>query len=53
MSTGVRVVVTGIGAVTSFGWEADDLWKGLLSATSAVTTPVRLDTEGHRTREAR
>ncbi|MEM9406023.1 MAG: beta-ketoacyl-[acyl-carrier-protein] synthase family protein [Acidobacteriota bacterium] len=46
------VAVTGVGAVSPFGWTSEDLWQGLLTGRSSVRVPERLDTEGHRTREA-
>lgn len=46
------VAITGLGAVSPFGWTADDLWQGLLSGRSSMRSPERLDTEGHRTRHA-
>ncbi len=47
-----RVVVTGVGAVSPFGWGRQVLWQGLRSGRSGVRRPVALDTRGHRTREA-
>lgn len=44
-----RVVVTGIGAVSGWGWSADLLWAGLRSGRRAISPPVRFDTTGHRT----
>lgn len=46
------VVVTGVGAVSPFGWSSDELWEGLLTGRSAVRDPDRLATAGHRTKEA-
>ena len=47
-----EVVVTGLGAVSPFGWGCEPLWEGLLSGRSAMREPERLDTRSHRTREA-
>ena len=47
-----RVVVTGIGAVSCWGWSAEDLWRGLTSGASAIGQPEAFDTSGHRTRLA-
>ncbi|MHC4960326.1 MAG: beta-ketoacyl-[acyl-carrier-protein] synthase family protein [Planctomycetota bacterium] len=48
----MRVAVTGIGAVSAFGWGTDRLRDGLLSGASAATTLTVFDPEGHRTRIA-
>lgn len=45
----MTVVVTGIGAVSGFGWGADALWRGLLSGATAIRTPHTFDTSGQRT----
>lgn len=47
-----RVVVTGIGAVSGWGWGADELWRGLAGGTAAIGVPARFDTRRHRTRLA-
>ncbi len=45
-----RVVVTGVGAVTSQGMSAERLWRGLIDGRVAIR-PVRgLDMTGYRTR---
>ncbi len=43
------VVVTGIGAVSAFGWGAPALWRGLLSGHSSIREGRHFDVEGHRT----
>jgi len=47
-----EVVVTGLGAVSGWGWGCDPLWEGLRAGRSAVASPARFDTAGHRTRLA-
>ena len=42
------VVVTGIGAVSAYGWGASQLWQGLLSGSS-VGPAQQFDVAGHRT----
>jgi 3-oxoacyl-[acyl-carrier-protein] synthase II len=49
---GHRVVVTGIGAVSGWGWGADELWRGLAGGAAAIGVPARFDTRRHRTRLA-
>ena len=41
-----RVVITGLGGVTSLGWEIEDVWSKLLKGTSGVSRIERFDTEG-------
>ena len=36
MTTG-PMTITGVGAVTGYGWGADSLWTGLLSGKPAAT----------------
>lgn len=48
----VRVVVTGVGAVSGWGWGAGELWRGLAGGGAAIGVPSRFDTRGHRTRLA-
>ncbi|MCG8460427.1 MAG: beta-ketoacyl-[acyl-carrier-protein] synthase family protein [Holophagales bacterium] len=43
------VAVTGIGAVTGWGWGVEPLWRGLSSGATAIAEPRALDTQGHRT----
>lgn len=52
MSPAPRVVVTGLGAVSPFGWTVADLRAGLRRGDTVIRTPRRLDTAGHRTRLA-
>ena len=40
-----RVVVTGMGWVTSLGLDVDAVWPDLLAGTSGITTITRFDTE--------
>jgi 3-oxoacyl-[acyl-carrier-protein] synthase II len=48
----MRVVVTGIGAVSGFGWGVDALWRGLESGESAIGESTVFDTRGQRTHVA-
>jgi 3-oxoacyl-[acyl-carrier-protein] synthase II len=43
------IVVTGLGAVTAFGWGASPLWEGLLRGRPAISTITRFDGKRHRT----
>src|SRR5262245_47066989 len=43
------IVVTGLGAVTAFGWGAGPLWEGLLRGVPAISTITRFDGTRHRT----
>lgn len=45
-------VVTGIGAVSAFGWTLDEFAHGLGSGRTAIATARRLDVSGQRTRIA-
>ncbi len=45
-------MVTGIGAVSAWGWSAGELWLGLLSGTTGVAEVQRFDVAGQRTRVA-
>jgi 3-oxoacyl-[acyl-carrier-protein] synthase II len=47
-----RVVVTGIGAVSAWGWSVDDLWQGLRSGETGIRTTTGFDTSNQRTRIA-
>jgi 3-oxoacyl-[acyl-carrier-protein] synthase II len=47
-----RVVVTGMGAVSAWGWSVDDLWQGLRSGEPGVRTTTGFDTSNQRTRIA-
>lgn len=44
-----RVVVTGIGAVSCWGWRSAELWNGLASGRPAIDGSVGFDTSAHRT----
>jgi len=50
--TGPRVVVTGLGAVTPFGWGMLPLRAGLRMGVTALAPTRQLDTSRHRTRIA-
>ncbi len=43
------IAVTGIGAVSAWGWSASELWRGLLSGATGIGEPKRFDTAGQRT----
>jgi 3-oxoacyl-[acyl-carrier-protein] synthase II len=43
-----RVVVTGLGAVTSLSCRVEDLWKRILAGESGVHTIQLFDTTGHK-----
>jgi 3-oxoacyl-[acyl-carrier-protein] synthase II len=47
-----RVVVTGAGAVSGFGWGVESLWQGLRAGATAIRPLSRFDAAGHRTRLA-
>jgi 3-oxoacyl-[acyl-carrier-protein] synthase II len=47
-----RVVVTGVGAVTSFGEGVDAFWTGALSGRSAIREMTRFDVSRFRARQA-
>ena len=49
MDTTRRVVVTGVGAVSAFGWGANALHDGMQSGKTAITDTRNLDSKGHRT----
>lgn len=44
-----RFVVTGLGAVSAYGWGVEALWQGLLSGRTAIGPLRRFADEGHRT----
>jgi 3-oxoacyl-[acyl-carrier-protein] synthase II len=46
------IVVTGLGAVTAFGWGAAALWEGLRRGAAAIAPIARFDRSGHRTQLA-
>jgi len=47
-----RVVITGLGALTSLGMSFEETWQGLLAGKSGVGPITRFDPEGCRTRFA-
>ncbi len=47
-----RVVITGVGAITALGLDAETLWKACLSGCSAITPIEAFDTTGYSTRFA-
>jgi 3-oxoacyl-[acyl-carrier-protein] synthase II len=47
-----RIVVTGLGAVSAWGWGSESLWSGLLAGTTRVSTARRFDASRQRTRMA-
>jgi 3-oxoacyl-[acyl-carrier-protein] synthase II len=44
-----RVVVSGAGAVSGFGWGVEALWQGLRSGATAIRPFSRFDPAAHRT----
>jgi 3-oxoacyl-[acyl-carrier-protein] synthase II len=44
-----RFVISGLGAVSAYGWGVDALWNGLLSGRTAIGTLGCFAGEGHRT----
>jgi len=52
MRASSAAVVTGVGAVSAFGWTVDELAGGLRSGRTAIGPTRRLDVTGHRTRIA-
>lgn len=47
-----KVVVTGIGAVTSIGNNASDFWNGLISGKSGIKKITRISIDNHDTKVA-
>src|SRR5437868_6023547 len=47
-----RVVITGVGAITALGLDAETLWKACLSGCSAISPIEAFDTTGYSTRFA-
>jgi 3-oxoacyl-[acyl-carrier-protein] synthase II len=43
------IVVTGLGAVTPYGWGVEPLWKGILGGVTRVAPFTRFDATRHRT----
>ena len=52
MSNPRRVVVTGLGAVTSIGVNVPDFWKNLLAGTCGIRPLSLFDASGYRTQTA-
>ncbi len=52
MAVSSKVAITGIGAVSGWGWSAPALWEGLLSGRPAIRRPERFDIADHRTQLA-
>lgn len=44
-----KVVITGLGAVTSIGNTVDEYWEGLISGKCGMRTITRIPLEGHDT----
>ena len=49
LSRPLDIVVTGLGAVTPFGWGVDPLWEGVRLGITAVGPFTRFDASRHRT----
>ncbi len=47
-----RIVVTGLGAVSAWGWGREELWRGLASGETAISRLSRFPVDGLRTRVA-
>lgn len=45
----MKVVITGVGAVSGFGWGVEELWRGLESGVTSIRIPLLFDVEGQRT----
>lgn len=45
-----RVVITGLGLVTSLGQDVDTVWQKLIDGTSGISTITRFDTSEYTTR---
>lgn len=45
----MKVVITGVGAVSGFGWGTDVLWRGLESGKTTIRDCTIFDTTGQRT----
>jgi hypothetical protein len=43
------IVVTGLGAVTPYGWGVEPLWEGILGGVTRVAPFTRFDATRHRT----
>ncbi len=49
---GMAVAVTGLGAVSGWGWGVEALWRGLERVEAAIRPTLRFDLTGQRTRLA-
>jgi len=49
IADGRRIAVTGLGAVSAWGWGVEPLWRGLLSGKTAIGPLKRFAGQGHRT----
>ena len=47
-----RVVITGLGCISSLGLNVNDLWENIIQGKSGVRPITRFDTEGFRTKIA-
>lgn len=43
-----RIVVTGLGLVTSLGWQLEDFWRNLLDGRSGISEVESFDTSAYR-----
>jgi 3-oxoacyl-[acyl-carrier-protein] synthase II len=50
--SGARAAVTGLGAVSGYGWGTEALWRGVLSGTTAIRPFARFDHSAYRTHVA-
>ncbi|MFN7942883.1 MAG: beta-ketoacyl-[acyl-carrier-protein] synthase family protein [Thermoanaerobaculia bacterium] len=50
--SGAPAAITGLGAVSPYGWGIDALWRGLASGETAIRPITRFDSTRHRTRLA-
>ncbi|HSD80131.1 MAG TPA: beta-ketoacyl-[acyl-carrier-protein] synthase family protein [Solirubrobacteraceae bacterium] len=47
--SGARAAITGLGAVSGYGWGVEALWRGVLSGQTAIRGFSRFDHAGYRT----
>lgn len=50
--SGARAAITGLGAVSGYGWGAGALWRGVLSGATAIRPFDRFDSAPYRTHVA-
>jgi 3-oxoacyl-[acyl-carrier-protein] synthase II len=50
--SGAPAAITGLGAVSPYGWGIESFWRGLASGTTAIRPITRFDAARHRTRLA-